>query len=240
MMKRKNNFTLIELLVVIAIIAILAGMLLPSLGAAKNTAYTSICQNNMKQTALCIQQYQTDNDDFFIASKRTNHGHWAEMLRTGGYFQGMKGAVESFPSHTPSPEILACPAEKRTARGTLTVQFPLDDVSLSYDYGLNHCIHWSSETRGSGFTVNTPTRKTTQLRIPSQAAMMADTGRYYMYHTEGSANFKFRHKNSVSVLMQDYHAEMKKYGMIPMGSGAGEDQLGNPFWAYYGNSKWWR
>jgi prepilin-type N-terminal cleavage/methylation domain-containing protein/prepilin-type processing-associated H-X9-DG protein len=62
---KRRGFTLIELLVVIAIIAILAAILFPVFGRARENARRASCQSNLKQIALGIKQYVQDYDERF-------------------------------------------------------------------------------------------------------------------------------------------------------------------------------
>ncbi len=65
---RTRGFTLIELLVVIAIIAILAAMILPALGKAKQKTQGIYCMNNTKQLMLAWQMYNHDFNDKIVVA----------------------------------------------------------------------------------------------------------------------------------------------------------------------------
>ena len=64
------GFTLVELLLVIAIIAILASLLLPALGYAKESARSVACMNNLRQLGVADSLYATDNDDNYPAFRK--------------------------------------------------------------------------------------------------------------------------------------------------------------------------
>jgi len=76
-----RGFTLIELLVVIAIIAILAALLLPALGAAKESGRRIQCVNNMRQLGLSLKMYAGDNSDLY--PPRLDATRWPSRLQSG-------------------------------------------------------------------------------------------------------------------------------------------------------------
>ena len=75
----RKCFTLIELLIVIAIIAILAGMLLPALNAARQKACDIQCRNNIKQIGMGFVMYTPDNKEYY-PTNYISHAAYVKLI----------------------------------------------------------------------------------------------------------------------------------------------------------------
>jgi prepilin-type processing-associated H-X9-DG protein len=93
--QRPTAFTLIELLVVIGIIVILAGLLFPSLAAARRKANQIKCLNNLRQVNLAASMYAGDHNGEYPARRRAAQA-WPMALLP--YYK--------------EPNVLVCPSDR--------------------------------------------------------------------------------------------------------------------------------
>ena len=198
----KKTFTLIELLVVIAIIAILAAMLLPALGKAREKAQAISCVNNMKQFGTAAVMYVSDNKQILPTinynASEANSGQAVGYSWIG--FDGTKDtdsarffvASGSLYSYVGDKEIYKCPTDE-------------EDLSLAYCINnLTRSIHKISAYKNAS---------SVPLFIEDGGGISNRIGLYYVSIEEGTtytlkkthSYSDKRHNNQINITYVDGH-----------------------------------
>ncbi len=194
MKKQEKKFTLIELLVVIAIIAILAGMLLPALNAAKQTAQNISCLNNTK-TIMQGMIFYADSYKYFPVRDDGTAGAY----KPGRFwFQKIYGTLSGKDGNTlvfyKQSAYFNCPAYKLSS----TVAIDYNNIA----YGKNDAL---------GVNYSNYMTRPDMVKRPSVVIAIGDSdddAYYGMMICATNYLIGNRHNNKASASFVDGHAEI--------------------------------
>jgi len=135
-----RGFTLIELLTVIAIIGILAAILIPVVGKARESTRAAVCVSNLRQVSLALLVYADENDGRLPTSGGLDEGEqantdWILWRRPDSELR--HSAIVPYMGGTFDPDVYRCPSDENINHGNPTYRF---------SYSLNRALGEASES----------------------------------------------------------------------------------------------